>query len=272
MSFIVAGIAAGAVLVGSTAYGAYKGSQQGKAYDDALAAAGDIKAERLDVAREQKSIGMDITKTGYGSALSAYQSGQTNIGMGANMQLRRAQAFGAQAQSQSGLATSGTIENRLKAQTGDLMAKYKTDMTKLFETKELAGKERDIGVAKINKSFWEDEITAEQAYQDTIAGLDDSSGWSGAAEGFGAGIGTAVQVGTAVSDRRLKENIDYIGDSPSGIKIYEFNYVDKDTRYRGAIANELADSHPSAVSKNKDGYYMLDYSKIDVDFEIVKGA
>ena len=51
------------------------------------------------------------------------------------------------------------------------------------------------------------------------------------------------------------------------INMYEFNYKGDSDRYRGAMANELVDSHPDAVIKDESGYYKLDYSKIDVDFE-----
>jgi len=68
----------------------------------------------------------------------------------------------------------------------------------------------------------------------------------------------------AISDRRLKENIEKVGASPSGVNIYEFNYKGGDTRYRGAMADE----NPQA-SMEMNGIKYLDYSKIDVDFEVV---
>ena len=81
-------------------------------------------------------------------------------------------------------------------------------------------------------------------------------------------IGTGATI--AASDKRLKENVDYIGDSPSGIRMYKFNYLGGDTRYRGVMADDLIDSHPDIIGKNNDGYYTVDYSQIDVDFEIVE--
>jgi len=67
------------------------------------------------------------------------------------------------------------------------------------------------------------------------------------------------------SDIRLKTNINSIGQSPSGINIYEWNYVwDNQKRFRGAMAQELLKSHPHAVGMKK-GFYFVDYNKIDVD-------
>tara|TARA_R100000234_G_scaffold11947_1_gene6622 strand:+ start:2438 stop:2929 length:492 start_codon:yes stop_codon:yes gene_type:complete len=68
------------------------------------------------------------------------------------------------------------------------------------------------------------------------------------------------------SDRVLKENIDLVGKSNSGINIYEFDYKDKsygEGRYRGVMAQEV----PNASSTGNDGYLEVDYSKIDVDFK-----
>lgn len=68
------------------------------------------------------------------------------------------------------------------------------------------------------------------------------------------------------SDIRLKENIELVGKSPLGINIYEFDYKNKNGRYRGVMADEL-DTGNGAVLIGTDGYLRVDYSKVDVDFE-----
>ena len=69
------------------------------------------------------------------------------------------------------------------------------------------------------------------------------------------------------SDRRLKNNIKLIGYSPSGLKIYTFEYINKlfgEGIYQGVMSDEI----PSiAVIKHQDGWDRVDYSKIDVDFK-----
>ena len=43
-----------------------------------------------------------------------------------------------------------------------------------------------------------------------------------------------------LGDIRLKENIVKVGNSPSGINIYEWNYKSApDSRYRGVMAHEI---------------------------------
>jgi len=69
------------------------------------------------------------------------------------------------------------------------------------------------------------------------------------------------------SDRRLKKNIKHIGKSPNGIKIYSFEYINKDLGdgvYQGVMSDEIP---KEAVVKHKSGYDMVDYSKLDVEFK-----
>tara|TARA_R100000231_G_scaffold112154_2_gene83135 strand:- start:3200 stop:4012 length:813 start_codon:yes stop_codon:yes gene_type:complete len=91
------------------------------------------------------------------------------------------------------------------------------------------------------------------------------------------GLGAAAAGGSGPmswffgSDRKLKENIDEVGVSPDGYKIYEFSYkADKThTRYRGAMAQDVVKINPMAVGIHPEGYLTVDYSKIDVDMEAV---
>ena len=64
------------------------------------------------------------------------------------------------------------------------------------------------------------------------------------------------------SDIRLKEEIQLIGRSQSGINIYRFKYKDTDGMYEGVMAQEV----PWAAEIGNNGYYMVDYNKVDVEF------
>ena len=69
------------------------------------------------------------------------------------------------------------------------------------------------------------------------------------------------------SDRRLKKDIELIGESPSGLNIYSFKYIDNkygEGTYQGVMSDEIPFY---AVSISSDGYDMVDYSKIDVNFK-----
>ena len=78
------------------------------------------------------------------------------------------------------------------------------------------------------------------------------------------------QYGPMASDVRLKENITKVGNSPSGINIYEWNYIGKSQKYRGVMAQEILESHPDAVTMCPNGFLGVYYGKIDVKMEAVK--
>ena len=73
-----------------------------------------------------------------------------------------------------------------------------------------------------------------------------------------AGALTAIQ-----SDIRLKDDIKLVGKSPSGIKIYNFKYKGNDKKYQGVMAHQV----PHASIVNDEGYLMVDYNKLDVEFK-----
>ncbi len=70
------------------------------------------------------------------------------------------------------------------------------------------------------------------------------------------------------SDIKMKENIKQVGTSPDGYKVYEFNYKDDFTRYRGAMAQDVVKKNPMAVGIHKN-HLIVDYSQIDVNMEVV---
>ena len=76
----------------------------------------------------------------------------------------------------------------------------------------------------------------------------------------------------APSDRRLKKNIRKEGKSKSGLQIYSFEWKDiKDGgegRWQGVLADDLPKLiKDKAVYKSTDGYDMVDYSKIDINYK-----
>jgi hypothetical protein len=78
-------------------------------------------------------------------------------------------------------------------------------------------------------------------------------------------IAGAVTTGMALSDMRLKEDINLVGKSPSGINIYTFKYKGNDKKYQGVMAHQV----PHVSSVNDDGYLVVDYNKLDVQFKEV---
>ena len=68
------------------------------------------------------------------------------------------------------------------------------------------------------------------------------------------------------SDRRLKKNINKIGESPSGLNIYSFEF--KDSKYgEGLFQGVMSDEVPQKAIGKRDGYDTVDYNMLDVEFK-----
>ena len=90
-----------------------------------------------------------------------------------------------------------------------------------------------------------------------------------AASGLGAGVGSLAGglLGGAskpwiFSDRRLKVNVEIVGQLPSGLNVYEFNYVWGGERQRGVMAQEVLHVQPEAVAVGGGGYLTVDYGMV----------
>lgn len=73
------------------------------------------------------------------------------------------------------------------------------------------------------------------------------------------------------SDLRLKTNINLIGHSKSNIPIYTFNfkkYPKVSYKWQGVMAQDLLEmGFEDSIRIADDGYYVVNYEKIDVDFK-----
>ena len=70
----------------------------------------------------------------------------------------------------------------------------------------------------------------------------------------------------APSDKRLKENIKLMGQSPNGVNIYNWNYKIPEQYGEGKFSGVIAQEVPWATISVND-YLFVDYSKVDVDFK-----
>ena len=99
---------------------------------------------------------------------------------------------------------------------------------------------------------------------------DREGGYTGATDSYGDKSGTrqsnARSSDLGFSDIRLKDNIELVGKSPSAINIYNFTYLNDPKVYQGVMAHEV----PWASVKHDNGYLMVDYKKVDVDFKAIR--
>ncbi len=108
----------------------------------------------------------------------------------------------------------------------------------------------------------------------------DSAGQNTVASGYYLSVGSATGVivssgevedsySCGRSERRLKYNIEYMGDSLMGIPMYHFNYKDESYgkgRFVGTMVDDLERlGFEKALIRTEDGIF-VNYDKIDVPF------
>lgn len=93
-----------------------------------------------------------------------------------------------------------------------------------------------------------------------------SSGTAGGSNGIGSALGTALQIASIASDRRLKTAIEPVGALSDGLPVYEYTYrrdIDPtlpEGRIRGVMADEVAELRPWALGPVRpDGYSTVNY-------------
>ncbi|QDP64552.1 MAG: hypothetical protein Tp1100DCM00d2C33371621_10 [Prokaryotic dsDNA virus sp.] len=88
--------------------------------------------------------------------------------------------------------------------------------------------------------------------------------------GTGDVLGTAAQLYGMylLSDKRLKDNITLIGQSKKGHNVYTWTWnklakkLNINSPTIGVLAQEVMETNPDAVTKNNDGYYMVNYGAL----------
>lgn len=84
--------------------------------------------------------------------------------------------------------------------------------------------------------------------------------------------GEKTQFGCGRSERRLKYNIEFIGDSPMGIPMYHFNYKNEEHgkgRFIGTMVDDLQRLGFEDSLFEQNGEIWVNYHKLDVPFESV---
>lgn len=72
----------------------------------------------------------------------------------------------------------------------------------------------------------------------------------------------ALPSGKAISDIRLKADVERVGVAVNGLPIYNFRYLWGDTVYQGVMAEDVLKAFPDAVSAMPNGYLAVDYDKL----------
>jgi hypothetical protein len=82
--------------------------------------------------------------------------------------------------------------------------------------------------------------------------------------GGSSGLGSAIGAGLALfSDRRLKTDIERVGELPDGMGVYEWRYVWGGDRQRGVMADEVERLRPWALGPEVGGFKTVRYDLLE---------
>jgi hypothetical protein len=73
---------------------------------------------------------------------------------------------------------------------------------------------------------------------------------------------TQEETAAAYSDRRLKEDIEQIGNLDSGLPIYRYRFKGSKTSQIGVMADEVEAIFPEAVSEDVNGFKLVNYGML----------
>ena len=147
---IAAGVG-GAVTKGFGAMGNKAGVEAGRG------AAYDIYQEQLGLLGEKKDVSQEYIE-------SQYSTGMEELAFGSRTQARSIQESGDIAMSKSGLAGS-TVIGKMETQMKDLFSQYRTTAQKQLDTRQYSKAQADF-------AYRSGEMSAEEAYQGTLTGLE----------------------------------------------------------------------------------------------------
>jgi len=154
------------------------------------------------------------------------------------------------------LATAGAYSG-LAGQTSAL------DINKVNTQANLGGQQRDIAQQQATAPLTLQQVLG-QLYGQGQYGLFQGNTQTGKAsqdpstmDQIGTAIQTAGNLATLFSDRRLKENIEYIG-THKGRKWYNYNYLWSPEKHTGVMADE----NPDIAIEGPNGFKMINYGMV----------
>jgi len=195
------------------------------------------RAQQTGYARKLDAAGLGRGLSGastaaYGSAMNAGNSAAGNYGMAGNSYMmgmgQGANTIG------SGLGMQlGGLGDVLNAQTK--MAVNAADNSFLGNVGGIMG-----GAASMGKAF----------------------------PGMGAAMSSGLGALGFMSDRRLKDNIEFAGvDDVTGLNLYDFNYKWNPKRFRGVMAQEVKEMYPEAVYDSGAGWMGVYYDMLGIQMK-----
>ena len=217
-------------------------------YEDLTVNQQQAEFERQTFQQQQANIMQGLSGAAGGSGIAALAQAMANQG---------------QLAAQRASASIGLQESKI----GMLQAQEASRIQQLERAGEAQAEAQRLAGAETARSL-QYQLTGTQLgmAQQGLAGANQAVAAGDAAlyGGIGSLVGVAGQL--AMSDRSLKKNIKLIGNSPSGLNIYSFEYIN-DHIGSGVYQGVMSDEVPSNAVFNSNGYEMVNYAMLDVEFK-----
>ena len=205
-----------------------------------------VNTQQADFAAQQQNQALANTMSGMGAAAGG--SGIAAL----------AQAMAGQ-QSQNMQQASASIGAQESANTkASAQAAGANQMAKAQGESERQSRQADMNANLMNMSR-EDAANAQGAVDQSTADI------------VGGGAGIIGGVAGMLSERSMKKNIKKVGESPSGLNVYNFEYKNK-KHGKGKFQGVMSDEVPSYAVVSRPGKPdIVNYNLIDVVAKSIKG-
>jgi hypothetical protein len=247
-----------------------------------------LTEDSLTRGRGALSAGLRDTAFTRGAGLSATDAGFRNQAAAANAAAaNQAAAFRAQAANEAGRFNAGAMETALARQLSAGGALGSLGAQEGADTRANVALQGQMGAEQraISQALAGAPISVLQALAGTYSGLplnllsgetmtgtqtgsSTSKSWdpmgvfSNALNAGGSAAQGASAIMTALSDRRLKTDVERIGERPDGLGVYAFRYLWSPVRHIGVMAQEVLDVKPEAVVHLPGGYMAVNYGAL----------
>jgi len=218
-------------------------------------------ANRYGSNANQQAVASAVTNAAAPLAMQNYQQGLSNMLQGAYVapNLQQAQLAPANAL----LTAGGTEQAQNQAQLNDQIQRF--NYNQMLPYNQLNAYE-----GAVSGNYGGTSTLTQPYFQNQTAGkLGNAAGGAALGKGlgsslFGQGGSTAGGIagglgGLALSDRRVKRDIEALFKLGNGLTVYRFRYHDNDNEQLGFMADEVQLIHPEAVSIRPDGLSQVDY-------------
>ena len=215
----------------------------------------EMKSQREALATQLANQGIPINSEAYNSAMNRLERSQGSQLNQLSLQSQIAGIQTAEAQRAARFNEISSLLGRSQVGTGANFGQTQSG----YQGLDLMGAEQ----ANLNRAS--QEAIARRNAQATR----NASMWQAAGSAIG---GIAGGLGSFFSDIILKTNIKFENKFKNNLPIYSFEYINKnhgDGRFEGVMAQDVEKTYPQAVSISPEGYKMVDYSQIGIEFRRV---